>query len=742
MTLLRKASILAMASLLSACSALFAAQRPVDDRLGAFPTRAWPTEAPVTVRWNDAQVPFVEAETDTDLAFALGVVHHHLRAGQMRLLKQISQGRVAELAGPPVRGVDRALRQLNFGYAAPTIVAGWPDETRAFVDAFVRGLNWHQARAAPPPEFALLGLDPEPWTAEDLVTIGRLAGTDVNWLALFSVLQARLQPDWPETWERIKRSGLGMGDAELATARDVDTLAALLAGTTKAGSNSLAIAPDRSASGAPLLANDPHLGLNLPNLWLLAGARSPSFHVVGMMIPGLPFFALGRNPDVAWGGTNARAYSSDLVDVAGRDDITTERVPIKTRWWLDTTAERRRTAEGPILSDSPFIPAREGEVLALRWVGHEPTDEITAFLAAARATDVDSFRAAFATYGVSAQNMLVADRHGSIAMLMAAKLPVRGERPNGDIVVPGTAGWTGYDDATTMPWVLNPPSGFIASANDRPDYIDRPAGYFFSPKDRVERMATLVRAKERLTVDDLRHVQTDVTSEPAARLAAGIIERADQLRLMHPLLDELRDWDGAYAIEARAPVVFETVLFHVTRGLYAGSDGKVPSDRSRWASLQTFLLADLDALPPPARLELLATTFDAAKADAAPFPRWGDMHRVRVGHLLGNVPVIGGAFRIADLPSGGSRETLMKRSHELVNQRHRATFGAQSRHVSDLADPDANWFVLFGGQDGWLGSTNFADQVELWRDGRYLQLPLTGGAVEAAFPRLMRTTTR
>jgi len=109
---------------------------------------------------------------------------------------------------------------------------------------------------------------------------------------------------------------------------------------------------------------------------------------------------------------------------------------------------------------------------------------------------------------------------------------------------------------------------------------------------------------------------------------------------------------------------------------------------------------------------------------------------------LGNVPVIGRFFVVEDLPSPGSRETLMKRSHDLVNRRHRATFGAQSRHISDLADPDANWFVLFGGQDGWLGAANYADQLPLWREGRYIRLPLSDEGVDAAFTRVVRTTTR
>jgi len=258
----------------------------------------------------------------------------------------------------------------------------------------------------------------------------------------------------------------------------------------------------------------------------------------------------------------------------------------------------------------------------------------------------------------------------------------------------------------------------------------------------VNRMAALVERAGKVGFDDLAALQTDVVSTPAAALARGLQEQTDALGLVHPLLEDLRDWDGAYGIADRAPVAFETLLFHVTRRLYADDGRTVSSLDGRWASLQAFLVRDLEARPRRRRAELLQAAVDAAAADAQPFATWGEMHRVRVQHLLGNIPVLGRFFRLEDLPSPGSRETLMKRSHDLVNGRHRATFGAQARHISDLGDPDANWFVLFGGQDGWLDAANYADQLALWREGRYLRLPLSDEAVRASFTRVVRATPR
>ena len=742
---LRLISIVISAMLLSACSAIWPGDRETDQRLATLDGASMALEHAVEVAWNDHQIPFIEAKSDRDLAFALGVVHHHLRAGQMAVLKRISQGRLSEIAGPFANNLDRSLRILGFGRSAEDVVASWPDGTRLFVSAFVDGLNWHQEHHAPPPERGLLGLTAEPWRAEDLVTIGRLAGTDVSWLAAFGALEARLKPDWPDTWQRLQVAGHGIPRssemAEGTGSSDQAALNDLLGGLSRSGSNSLAIAPERSKSGSALIANDPHLGLTQPNLWLLVGIKSPSYHAVGMMIPGLPFVALGRSPWIAWGGTNARASSSDLVDVSALSDdqITITKEQIKTRLWFDKSVDVRLSEHGPIVSDSPLIKTRPGEALALKWVGHQPTDEITAFLRAMRATDVNGFREAFSSYGVSAQNMLVVDHKGGIGKVMAAWLPRRPEGADADLVTQPVSGkpiWEGVDTALDLQALIDPKEGYITSANEKPTYIGRSAGFFFSPDDRIDRMARLVETAGKVDVDALKVIQTDVRSESAGQLAKALVDKFQAFDIAHPSVTPLASWDGDYGEDRVEPVIFETLLFHVAAAVYGEGDEKTVSRlEGSWGSLTAFLMKDLDRLPEDTRRETLQAAVDAAATDAAKFQNWGEMHRVRVQHLLGNIPVLGRFFVQADLPTSGSRETLMKRSHNLVRERHNASFGAQSRHISDMSDDDANWFVLFGGQDGWLGSANFIDQIDLWRKGAYIQLPLRPETVKETFTR-------
>lgn len=715
--------------LLPGCAALAPRPVPVEARLAALPIAA-PVASPVTIRWNDRLVPWLEAERDEDLFFALGLVHGHLRHAQVALLRMVSQGRLSEMAGPFTTDIDHALRALGFGRVAPAIIAGWPPETRRLMERFRDGLNHAVAHTRPPPEFALLGLRPEPFTLEELLAIGRLAGTDVNWLSWFALLPERGTPGFRAAWARVLEAGSGQVP--------LDGPLGFLGGMSRAGSNTVAVGPARSASGAALLANDPHLGLNLPNLWLIVGMRSPSFHAVGAMVPGLPFLGFGRNPDLAWGGTNLRAASSDLFDVSALPpgSFRTERGVIRRRLWPDAAREWRVTDLGPVVTDAPAVP---GGTLALRWAGHLPTDEITALLHGARARDGATFRAAFDRFGVSAQNMVWAER-GAIGRFTAATLPRRAGFPaDGPVLPPGAAAtWDRPWTAPDLPSAVNPPDAILASGNENPRLWapDAPVlGAFFSDGDRVARLRQFVAERGRVTARDLMDLQRDTRSPKARDLAAALVARYGDA--LPPALAPLRGWDGDYRADSRAPLIFEALLAPLVRAtLPEGRGGGARGPETGWNFITTFLLRDLDALPAPRRAQALRDAAEEAARTAAPFADWGSAHRLRAAHWLVNLPLVGGRFVFADFPAGGSRETPMKTSHGPVAGRHNVTFGSMARHVSDMADPDANWFSLWGGQDGWLGSASFMDQVEDWQEGRMIRLPLRPATVAAEFPRV------
>lgn len=731
---------------LAGCAALSAKQVTIEDRLEMFPGGTFPVDEPVTIRWNDHQVPFVEAQNDDDLAFALGLAHFHLRGGQMTLLKRIAHGRLSESAGPFTTEIDHALRIIDFAYASEDVVKNLPPDTKSWVANYVRGLNYYQDNMKKrPPEFGLLNLRKEPWRMEDVITIGRIASTDVNWLTLLGLMGERVKPEWEKTLANALEAGADPVTSFSGT-RQRALLTDILAGMSRSGSNSWAVSPEKSATGSALIASDPHLGLVLPNLWILAGMKSPNYHAVGFMIPGVPIVGVGRNPDMAWGGTNLRAAVSDLYDVARADNaqIVESESVIKTRLWFNKTVTLRRSAYGPILSDSDFLAKRPGEEIAIKWIGHEPRDQVTALLAAARASTPQEFREAFKTFAVSAQNMVFADKNGNIGQIIATTLPVRQYDSLDDIVLDPSDPkneWQGYVNATDLPWALNPPEGFIASANNRPAITPVPLGFFFGGDDRVRRLQDVLASKDKITMADLTALQLDTKSPDAAAMNAVFVEeisRLEGLEDQQTFIDDLKKWDGDYQADSRGPVVFETLLYHLTPAVYGVETAEeVPALQLQWHYLAKFLVKDMKALEPETRRSMLRASVIAAAKDASNFENWGDMHQLKVGHLLSNAPVIGGRYVIEEFGVSGSRETPMKTAHNLVNEKHSASYGSQARHISDMSDMDENYFLLFGGEDGWIGSENFADMMPLWREGNYVRMPLRPETVAKEFKHVL-----
>jgi penicillin amidase len=257
----------------------------------------------------------------------------------------------------------------------------------------------------------------------------------------------------------------------------------------------------------------------------------------------------------------------------------------------------------------------------------------------------------------------------------------------------------------------------------------------------VERLRERLRARQHIGLDDLRQLQLDVGSPAAAALARALISQIEEAHAAEEWGDyfsRLKGWDGSYDAASSGAVAFETLLDHVASALYDGEAlSSLPVGFVQWSWLSHYLVSDLQSMHPERRASMLRECIARAARDSARYATWGEMHRLRLAHFLSQLPVIGSRLVFGDLPAGGSRETLMKTAHDLVRRRHHATYGSQARFLTDLGDLDANYFVLLGGQDGWLGSTTFDDQVRLWLSGEYVHLPLRLDCVAREFGRML-----
>ena len=733
------------ASLLSACSVLspLPGETTRSDRLDAIPTAGLQLKGRVTIHWDAHQVPFIEAEQDDDVPVAMGLVQAHLRLGQMEILRRISQGRIAEMGGPLAAEIDQGLRILNFGRAAAETEAALPPESRAWLEGFVRGTNHYQQNVERlPQEYRVLGMEREPWIVRDVLTFGRLSGTDVNWLVYGRILSLREREGWPEIWARLVKEGTSSVpsfDGESGQS----AFNALLAGVSKSGSNSLAIAPSRTQSGAAIMANDPHLGITVPNIWLIMGVHSPSYHVVGLTVPGLPIFAIGRNPRISWGGTNMRAASSDLVDISDvpQGEIRERTESIKVRWWFNRETTVRETRWGPVLSDAPLLKNKNGPQFALRWAGHQPSDEVGAMMKVAKATNFAEFRKAFETFAVSGQNMLYADVDGNIGQVSAVTLPNRpSEIPEDIVVTPGQsdAAWSNMADVSSLPVAYNPADGILLSANNRPAPADRALGYFFSPDDRMIRMREILISRGKVAIEDIKDLQRDIYMTSSVALRDALVPLLEKLHSVNAAQREvislMRHWDGHYKTESRGALAFE-LFYAAFKKPFAATvvDEKDADTYAGVGRIKTLLIEDLEKSDPGVVSGILKSALSSAAARLKEFTNWGDMHRMAISHPMGFLPVVGGRYRFADYPAGGSSHSIMKTAHATTDERHNTRFGSNARHVSDMSDMDENYFVLLGGQDGWFNSANFLDQVPYWLAGTYVKVPMRLDTIRKTF---------
>ncbi len=724
----------------------------LDLRLAQFPTENLDLDRPVEVRWNENQVPWITAESDRDLAYALGLVQGHLRLGQITFLKRVSQGRIAESGGPLAVDFDEAIRGLDFGRAAGEIEANLPEATRVWLEAFVAGLNHAQdkivAERRLPMEFPVLGFATERFTVQDILTIGRIVSIDINWGRYINLLPLRERDDWADTWATYLETGAAATPSyDPESPARLRFLTEFLENMSKTGSNAFAIAGSRTATGGAMIASDPHLGITAPSTWVLVGIRTPTQEVVGFMPPGLPLIGIGRNRDIAWGGTNMHSANSDFVDVsdlppqAFRDRVE----PIRVRWWFDTERTIRETDYGPVISDSALIDT--SSTVALRWIGHLPSDEFSAMLGVHRADDFDGFRSALSKFALSPQNFVYADDEGRVGLVTATHLP---DRPLGfpdDVLQEpdGPNDWNRIWTASELPAVVDPPGGFISSANNPPADSPVPIGYFFSTNDRVERLDALLSDTSNgpMTFERFAEIQRDVYSAKPHGLARLLVEKAAAAQAagwqlpeeLAPTLAAIGRWNGYYDADNAEAVAAEVALVVFFQEFFTD---EATQRRFRATARPRELGRPLiEAADPMAVAAALEPALKEAARASRRYATWGEMHRLIIAHPLGLIPVIGGRFRYRDLPTPGSSDTIFKTSHRDETARHRTRFGANARHISDMGDPDANYFVILGGQDETINSSTSLDQLALWEAGDFIRMPLSRDLIEAEFGRVM-----
>ncbi|MCC7055061.1 MAG: penicillin acylase family protein [Gemmatimonadaceae bacterium] len=753
--------------------------------------------AGTTVLFDTRGVPHIYAASSTDAYRALGYAVARDRFFQMELTYRAASGTLTELAGARALPLDREARGIGLGWAAERKWAALDakSEGRRAMEAFAEGVNAWRATMTPastPVEYKLLGAAPmatwEPkysvyllmrmamtlaYDPEDLrrtraaALVGR-AAADV----LFPRNMPIQEPIQPvpgrtaprEAWSVIPAPG-APDTSMLVPAKAASMLehtALAMPGSEQTGdalgSNNWAIAPTRTASGGALLSGDPHLDLSLPSIWYEAHmVVRDSLDVYGVTFPGSPTIVIGFNRDVAWTFTNTGGDVADwfLEEVDNATHPTQYR--LDGAWQkLTPRIEQFRTAGGAVVAtDTVYYSHRgpmtreNGRFLSFRWTAHDPSNELDGFTAASRARTVAEWQAGMLPYKSPTQNMLVADRAGTIALRAYGEYPMRPNGGEGAYIRDGrtrATDWTGMLPVDSMPQVTNPAQGFIVSANQQPfdpAAVSRYIGGNWPDPWRALRINELLRADDKVTPKRIEQMHMDPLNVRARLLAPYFVRAAERSgnAKLGAAAAMLRDWDYRYVLDSKVPVLFEAAMRRAVRNTWdelIAEKGRAPvatpatvvflelmrdSTNAWWDDHRTAGSVETrDML----LAQSLGDAFDSLSVTLGPVsPRW-DWSRtggINVHHLL-NLP----GFSRDHLPVTSGYGTVAPASG--ANGSH----GASWRMVVELTkDRRTAWSIYPGGQSGNPASARYDDRLEKWRTGQLDSLVVPES--EGAFPK-------
>ena len=660
-------------------------------------------EGPIQILRDRYGVPTIRAGNSADAAFGLGYAHAQDRFAQMELMRRGGSGRMSELVGSIALDFDSYARGLALRHQAESQAAALPPDLRRVTEAYAAGVNaWLGARdGALPWELAILFYDPEPWSVADSMLWGRVMAFRLigNWRAeaLRAHMAERLTPEqirdlWPP-----------------ASVDDPVTLP----GLGGSGASNVWAVSDPAA-----LANDPHLGLTIPNTWYLARIETPEGVLAGATAPGIPFMVLGHNGSIAWGLTTPYTDTADIVTQP--EVVAIRREEVAVRWGDSVGLELRRTRKGVVVSDfSDALP--EG------WAVESPAfrdDDRTAEALGRlnRARNWPGFLAALRNFHSPQQNIVYADRTGRIGIVTPGRVPDR----RGGFEVSGETTWSRLIPFDRLPRRTDPRSGRIVNANNR--LVDETYPYYLGREWNAPYRA--IRIHELLNAQaDHAAIQNDTVSLSARELLPHLLAAVPDMRL--------RAWDGDMDRHRPEPLIYMAWVREAMRAVFADELGPLFQD---WWAYRPLVLRralldrpawcdDVRTKPKETCRERLALAHRRAVAFlqnryGSETPPWGEAHRARFSHpLAGRIPLLGGLLN-REIATSGGPTTVNRGGSRFRDDRDpfRHAHGAGYRAIYDLADPDRSRFIQSVGQSGNPFSPHYDDLVELWRDGAYISL--------------------
>lgn len=714
-------------------------------------------QEPVEVVRDENGVPHITAKNEEDLYLAQGYIQAQDRLFQMDLSRRQASGRLSEVVGEAALENDKYFLTLGLRRAAESSYDQYSETAKQVLDKFAEGVNLYikelQESNKWPIEFTVLGYEPEPWTPVDSLTIGKYMAFDLggHWedqAFRYYLLQSfpeekayDLFPSYPEDAPYI------ISKDEL----DIEkSFASAVIPHEFNGSNNWVVSGEKTKSGKPILADDPHLSLATPAIWYQMHLQAPSVNVSGVIFAGIPGIILGHNEHVAWGVTNTGPDVQDLyIEKRNPDNeyeflfndnweeasVVKEEIKVKDQDPVDY--EIVITRHGPVISEFAGESGKD-TVLSLQWTALEPSSELEAVLNMNKADDWEQFEKALEGFHTPAQNFVFASTDGTIAYKANGKIPIR-KKGDGLLPVPGWTDeyeWIDYIPFDELPRVVNPKEGFISTANNKVISDDYPyhISHDWAQPFRQMRIQEFISAKDNITVDDMMNLQMDKMNLQAREFVPLFVDllknsEDEQVKEALSILDK---WDFVDGAEQAPPMIFnlwtkeiQDVLFEEeipieTLELFGGKRQAIDEllrkaiegDPGPWIEEHGGLTTVLE----DSLLRVLVELEDSYGSNMEKW-EWGDYHQIYFAHPLSSVRPLNLLFNSGGkVPVGGSPVTVQAAAFK---EDGTVNHGASWRFVVDTDDIQTGYHLVGPGQSGNVLSKWYHDQLESWVDGTY-----------------------
>ena len=714
----------------------------------------------VTVITDENGVPHISAQNDHDLYIAQGYVQAQYRLFQMDLSRRQASGTLSEVVGESAINNDKYFRALGLRRAAEKSYDTYTDEGIEVLELFAEGVNAYINEAIEddklPIEYTLLGVEPEEWSTIDSLTIGKYMAFDLggNWerqafnyylLNQFREEKAlELFPVYPKNKPTIMEDG------------EIDITGILEHAVIPHdfnGSNNWVVSGEKTASGHPLLADDPHLGLATPSIWLQMHLESADVNVGGVIFAGVPGIILGHNENIAWGVTNANPDVQQLY-IEKRNPDNKEEFEFEGKWEKALVHEEPikvkdgetidfqvlETRHGPIISEFAEDSAKD-TVFSLRWTALDATTELEAILDINRAEDWETFEKGLEKFIVPTQNFVFAGKDGTIAYKANGKIPIYETSEDALLPLPGWEAkyeWKDFIPFDELPRIVNPEKGFIATANNKiagESYPYHISNVWAQPY-RYERITEVLEARDDFTVEDMQNLQMDAMNLRAREfvpLFNDVLTGVNLGEAEKEALELLRNWDYKDGVELPQPLIFHSWFDEIDAILYDeipesmmeffSANGQTTDELLRKSinGEKSIWIEENGGLEKVLQTSLTAAVMKLADKYSEDMEawRWGDYHKVQFYHPLSNVhPILAYFFnREKPIPVDGSAVTPMAAAYK--KETGEVDHGASWRFVIDMDQPVVGYHIVAPGQMGHFRSEWYHDQMNDWAEGNF-----------------------